>query len=130
VNVLATTSVVDAVAKEKGDPEWRLVLEVEKGEWALPRAVWLLEEKLNSYASFALDGRMRELYPHSHPELTRIVVVSADPLPEKAVWLLDKVELALRPTKMKLSWGTGAVGGPPPPTSAGGTGGGTGGAQA
>ena len=125
--MLATPSVVDAVAKEKGDPEWRLVLEVEKGEWALPRAVWLLEEKLNSYASFALDGRMRELYPHSHPELTRIVVVSTDPLPEKAVWLLDKVALALRPHKMKLSWGTGAVGGPPPgaPES-----GGTGGAQA
>lgn len=112
--MLATPAVVDAVAKEKGDPEWRLVLEVEKGEWALPRAVWLLEEKLNSYASFALDGRMRELYPHSHPELTRIVVVSAEPLPEKAVWLLDKVALALRPHKMKLSWGTGAVGGPPP----------------
>ena len=125
--MLATPSVVDAVAKEKGDPEWRLVLEVEKGEWALPRAVWLLEEKLNSYASFALDGRMRELYPHSHPELTRIVVVSAEALPEKAVWLLDKVELALRPHKMKLSWGTGAVGGPLPGAAESG---GTGGAQA
>ena len=122
--MLATPSVVDAVAKDKGDPEWRLVLEVEKGEWALPRAVFLLEEKLNSYASFALDGRMVELYPHSHPELTRIVVVSDDPLPEKAVWLLDKVELALRPHKMKLSWGTGMTGGPPPAASdAGGTGG-------
>lgn len=125
--MLATPSVVDAVAKDKGDPEWRLVLEVEKGEWALPRAVWLLEEKLNSYASFALDGRMRELYPHSHPSLTRIVVVSADPLPEQAVWLLDKVELALRPHQMKLSWGPGAVGVPVPVTPAGG---GTGGAQA
>jgi hypothetical protein len=124
VNVLATTSVVDAVAKEKGDPEWRLVLEVEKGEWALPRAVWLLEEKLNSYASFALDGRMRELYPHSHPELVRIAVVSVDALPEKAVWLLEKVALALRPHKMKLSWSTGSVGGPPAAT------GGTGSAQA
>ena len=111
--MLATPTVVDVVAKEKGDPEWRLILEVEKGEWALPRAVWLLEEKLNSYASFALDGRMIQLYPHSHPELTRIVVVSADPLPEKAVWLLDKVALALRPHKMKISWSTGEVGGPP-----------------
>ena len=108
--MLATTSVVDVVAKEKGDPEWRLLLEVEQGEWALPRAVWLLEEKLNSYASFTLDGRMRELYPHSHPELVHIVIVSAEALPEKAVWLLEKVRLALRPHKMKLSWdGDGAA---------------------
>ena len=114
--MLATPSVVDAVAKEKGDPEWRLVLEVEQGEWALPRAVWLLEEKLNSYASFALDGRMRDLYPHSHPELVRIVVVSVDPLPEKALWLLDKVALALRPHKMRLSWGTGPLGAPLDPS--------------
>lgn len=108
--MLATSSVVDVVAKEKGDPEWRLVLEVDPGEWALARAVLLLEEKLNSYASFALDGRMRELYPNSHPALVRIVVVSADPLPEKAVWLLEKVRLALRPHQIKLSWdGDGAA---------------------
>ena len=114
--MLATPSVVDAVSKDKGDPEWRLLLEVEPGEWALPRAVFLLEEKLNSYASFALDGRMRELYPHSHPELVCIVVVSVDPLPEKALWLLDKVALALRPHKMKLSWGTGPAFAPPGPS--------------
>ena len=108
--MLATSSVVDVVAKEKGDPEWRLILEIEKGEWALARAVFLLEEKLNSYASFALDGRMRELYPHSHPELVRIVIVSAEPLPEKALWLLEKVRLALRAHQIKLSWdGDGAA---------------------
>ena len=108
--MLATTSVVDVVAKEKGDPEWRLLLEVDAGEWALPRAVWLLEEKLNSYASFALDGRMRELYPNSVPERVRIVVVSSEPLPEKARWLLEKVRMALRPHRMQLSWdGDGAA---------------------
>lgn len=117
--MLASSSVVDVVAKEKGDPEWRLVLEVEKGEWALPRAVWLLEEKLNAYASFVLDGMMQKMYPASHPKQTRIVIASADPLPEKAVWLLEKVSLALRPHDLKVSWdaagGLPEGGTPPPP---------------
>jgi hypothetical protein len=107
--MLATATVIDAVAKEKGDPEWRLLLEVEPGEWALPRAGLLLEDKLNAYASFALDGRMQQLYPHSHPERVRIVVVSPDPLPEQAVWLLEKVKIALRPHRMQLSWGEEAA---------------------
>jgi hypothetical protein len=124
--LLATHSVVDAVAKDKGDPEWRLLLEVEKGEWQLPRAVFLLEEKLNSYASFALDGRMQQLYPHSHPGQTRIVVVSADPFPEKAVWLLENVSLALRPHKMKISWSVGPVGAPAGVAAGPGDGGGAG----
>lgn len=118
--MLAQSTVIDAVVKEKGDLEWRLVLEVEKGEWALPRAVHLLEDKLNAYASFVLDGQMTTLYPASHPHLARIVVASVDPLPEKAVWLLDKVSLALRPHSMKISWsaeGGMAPGGVPRPAS-------------
>ena len=123
--MLATPSVVDAVAKDKGDPEWRLVLEVERGEWALPRALFLLEEKLNAYASFALDGQMTTLYPASHPQITRIVVASVDPLPEKAIWLLDKVALALRPHSIKISWnpeGGMPSGGVPKPASMAGDG--------
>ena len=123
--MLAQSTVIDAVVKEKGDLEWRLVVEVEKEEWALPRALHLLEEKLNAYASFALDGQMTTLYPASHPQLTHIVVASVDPLPEKAIWLLDKVSLALRPHSMKLSWnpeGGMAPGGVPKPASMAGDG--------
>lgn len=118
--MLAQAATVDVVMKEKGDLEWRLVLEVDAGEWALPRAVWLLEEKLNAYASFALDGQMKTLYPASAPQHTTIVVASVDPLPEKAVWLLEKVQLALRPHSMKLSWdaaGGMPKGGVPKPAS-------------
>jgi hypothetical protein len=116
--MLATPAVVDAVVKVKGDYEWRLMLEVDRAEWTLPRAVFLLEEKLNSYASFALDGMMQKLYPHSHPQDVHIVVASVDPLPEKAVWLLEKVKIGLRPHSIKLSWdpqGGAPVGGTPPP---------------
>ena len=116
--MLATTAVIDVVLKEKGEREWRLVIEVEEGEWELPRAPQLLEEKLNAYASYVLDGMMQQTYPASHPSHTRIVVASVDPLPEKALWLLDKVKLALRPHQIELSWdaqGGMAHGGVPGP---------------
>ena len=102
--MLATPGVVDLVLKEKGDRSWKLVLEVNAGEWELPRAVHLLEEKLNAYAGYVLDGMMQEMYPASHPSRTRIVVAAVEPFPDKAVWLLDKVKLALRPHQMELEW--------------------------
>ncbi len=102
--MLAQPAVVDVVAKEKGDREWRLVVEVEAGEWALPQAVHLLEEKLNAYASFALDGQMHRLYPQAQAKNVHIVIASVDPLPEPAVRLLEKVRIALRPHDMRLSW--------------------------
>ena len=102
--MLAQSSVVDVVAKEKGTREWRLVIEVEPGEWSLPQAVHLLEEKLNVYASFAIDGQMTRLYPQAQARNVHVVVASADPLPEAAVRLLDKVRIALRPHDIRLTW--------------------------
>ena len=102
--MLAQPSVVDVVAKEKGDREWKLVVEVEPGEWSLPRAVHLLEEKLNAYASFALDGQMTRLYPQALARNVHIVIASVDPLPEAAVRLLEKVRIGMRPHDMRLTW--------------------------
>jgi len=109
---------IDVVLKEKGEPEWRLVLEVHKGEWQRSRALWMLEGKLNAYADFILDGHMRSLYPASSPERTRIVVASVDPLPDQAVALLELVSLALQQHSVKVSWtregGMSPDGTPPP----------------
>ncbi len=120
--MLAQQAVIDAVVKVRGEREWKLMLEVEKGEWTLPRALQLLEDKLNSYASYALDGKMREQYPRAAPQDTQIIVASVDPLPERAVWLLEKVRLALRPNDIKLLWderGGAPEGGTPPPPGMG-----------
>ena len=61
--MLATTAEIDEIRKEAGERELRLYIDIDRGEWLLPRAVWLLQEKLNAYASFVLDGKMRELPP-------------------------------------------------------------------
>jgi hypothetical protein len=94
--MLATTAEVDEIQKNAGEKELRLYLDVERGEWLLPRAVWLLQEKLNAYASFILDGKMRELYPWSNPANVRIIVRSRGQAPQDALKLLDLVRDALK----------------------------------
>ena len=93
--MLATTGEIDEIQKDRGTREFRLYLDVERGEWLLPRAVWLLQEKLNAYASFILDGKLRELYPYAQPADVRIVVRSRGQAPADALKLVELVRAAL-----------------------------------
>jgi uncharacterized protein DUF6572 len=94
--VLATIDQIDEIQKDPGSREFRLYLEVDRGEWLLPRAVWLLQEKLNAYASFILDGKLRELYPYAAPGDVRIVVRSRGQPPADALKLVGLVREALQ----------------------------------
>lgn len=102
--MLATVDSVDEIRKEKGEREFRLYLDVERGDWLLPRAVFLLEEKLNAYASFILDGKLRELYPYANPADVRIVVRSRGQPPRDALALLGLVREALAKDGPKLDF--------------------------
>jgi len=93
--MLATTASIDEIQKQAGEREFRLYLDVDRGEWLLPRAVWLLQEKLNAYASFILDGRMRELYPWARAQDVRIVIRSHGQPPQDALRLVGLVRDAL-----------------------------------
>jgi hypothetical protein len=93
--VLATTAEVDEIRKDAGEREFRLYLDVDRGDWLLPRAVWLLQEKLNAYASFILDGKMREMYPYMTPQDVRIVIRSRGQPPQDALRLVGLVREAL-----------------------------------
>jgi hypothetical protein len=93
--VLATIDEIDVIEKARGERELRLYLDVERGEWLLPRAVWLLQEKLNAYASFVLDGKMRAMYPYVRADDVRIVVRSHGQPPVDALTLVELVRDAL-----------------------------------
>ena len=93
--MLATTAEIDEIRKERGERELRLYLDVDRGEWLLPRAVWLLQEKLNAYASFILDGKMRELYPYARPQDVRVVIRSRGQPPQDVLTLVGLVREAL-----------------------------------
>ena len=93
--MLATSAEIDEIRKDAGEREFRLYLDVDRGEWLLPRAAWLLQEKLNAYASFVLDGKMRELYPYARPQDVRIVIRSRGQPPRDALRLVGLVREAL-----------------------------------
>ncbi len=93
--MLATVDSIDLIEKDRGERELRLVVEVERGEWLLPRAVFLLQEKLNAYASFILDGKMKQMYPWSDARAVRIVVRSRGQAPADALRLVALVREAL-----------------------------------
>ena len=93
--MLATSAEIDAIRKDAGGREFRLYLDVERGDWLLPRAVWLLQEKLNAYASYILDGKMREAYPYARPQDVRIVIRSRGQPPQDALRLVGLVREAL-----------------------------------
>jgi hypothetical protein len=93
--MLATVDSIDLIEKDRGERELRLVVEVERGEWLLPRAVFLLQEKLNAYASFILDGKMKQMYPWSDARAVRIVVRSRGQAPADVLRLVELVREAL-----------------------------------
>jgi hypothetical protein len=93
--MLATVDSIDLIEKDRGERELRLVVEVERGEWLLPRAAFLLQEKLNAYASFILDGKMKQMYPWSDARAVRIVVRSRGQAPADALRLVELVREAL-----------------------------------
>jgi hypothetical protein len=102
--VLATPAEIDEIRKDAGQREFRLFLDVDRGDWLLPRAVWLLQEKLNAYASFILDGKMRELYPYANPQDVRIVIRSRGQAPQDALRLVGLVREALEKDGPKLGF--------------------------
>jgi len=57
-----------------------------------------LQEKLNAYASFILDGKMRELYPYARPQDVQIVIRSRGQPPQDALQLVGLVRQALERT--------------------------------
>jgi hypothetical protein len=93
--MLATVDSIDLIEKDRGERELRLVVEVERGEWLLPRAAFLLQEKLNAYASFILDGKMKQMYPWSDARAVRIVVRSRGQAPADVLRLVELVREAL-----------------------------------
>jgi hypothetical protein len=102
--MLATTAEIDEIRKEAGQREFRLYLEIDRGEWLLPRAAWLLQEKLNAYASFVLDGKMRELYPYMQPGDVRIVIRSRGQPSQDVLRLVELVREALLKDGPKLDF--------------------------
>jgi hypothetical protein len=93
--MLAKHNVIDLVASSNDKSKYVLVLVVEAGEWSLDDYLWLLQEKLNAYAAYALDGPLHKQCPDSVGKPVTIVVRPVDPMPDDAHILVAQVAAIL-----------------------------------
>jgi hypothetical protein len=77
------------------DGQRRLIIVVDKGEWDLPNVRWLIQEKLNAYASYALDGQMFRVDPGSVGKPVTIVIRPVDPIPPDIAGFIDQIAAVL-----------------------------------
>ncbi len=90
-NGVENPGVLDALGRDGETGEVVLVM-LEPRRWDGGEAQLLqLQEKLNSYLSFALDGEMVEQLPQLSGVPVRIQLACAEPPPEPVVELLTKV---------------------------------------
>ncbi len=90
-NGIANPAVLDALGQDPTTGEVVLVM-FEPRSWdGGDTQLFQLQEKLNSYLSFALDGEMTEQLPQLAGRPVRISLACAEPPPESVVSLLAKV---------------------------------------
>lgn len=90
-NGVENAGVLDALAEDKVTGEVVLVM-FEPRPWTLgDRQLFQLQEKLNAYMSFALDGELAEQLPQFANRPVRVQLNCAEPPPENVVGFLSKV---------------------------------------
>lgn len=90
-NGVENPAVLDALARDPETGELVLVM-LEPRQWnGGETQLMQLQEKLNAYLSFALDGEMAEQLPQFAGSKVRIQLACAEPPPEPVVELLGKV---------------------------------------
>lgn len=94
--MLHKTDVIDLVTRSQDGRQYDLVLVVDSGEWQEKDALHTLQEKIDSYASYALDGAMVADYPDSVGSNKAILVQTIDVPPDTVVQFLMKVESLLK----------------------------------
>jgi hypothetical protein len=91
--MLVNTDKIELVVRRGNS--YRLLLIIEAGEWQGGDAAWLLQEKLNAAASYALDGQMHRMYPDSIGAPVAIVIRPVDPPPPDIAKFIDQVATIL-----------------------------------
>lgn len=90
-NGVANPAVLDALGEDKVTGEVVLVM-FEPRPWTLgDQQLFQLQEKLNAYMSFALDGELAEQLPQLANRPVRVQLNCAEPPPAPVVEFLSKV---------------------------------------
>ena len=88
---LEHAGVIDFLGFDQGRSEVLLVMSEQRPWLALDLQLFQLQEKLNAYLSFALDGEMHEAYPQFLGKKLRIRLECVEKPPEEAFEFLQHV---------------------------------------
>jgi Family of unknown function (DUF6572) len=99
---IAYPDVIDLVTEEP-DGEWALIV-VEEGDWTGSQdQLKRLQEKLNNYLKFALDGEMARLHPESKGKKVRIQLDLYSPPDPKTMRFIKRLEEAISAEGLRLT---------------------------
>lgn len=94
--MLESPSVIDLVTRDKKTGAYRLILVVEDGEWELPESHELLQEKINAYLSYLLDGEMSKRYPDLDIKTAKIIIQPTLPPAPETLSFIHQIAEAVR----------------------------------
>jgi hypothetical protein len=89
--MLSKTSIIDLVTKDDRAETYELVLVVERYEWSLPTCHALLQEKLNAYLDYILDGQMQRDYPGASVDRVKILIQSEHYPPQTTATFIKRL---------------------------------------
>ena len=89
---LENAAVIDLMTQEAGTGVVMLVMAEHRPWSGEEEQLFQLQEKINAYLSFALDGEMLELYPHLEGKPLRLRLDSLYPLSGEAHHLVQMVQ--------------------------------------
>jgi hypothetical protein len=88
---LLFTHIMDLVAHDPATDEVALVMTEDRPWTGGSRQLFQLQEKINAYLSFALDGEMAEAYPHFQRKPVRLQLDTVFPLSDDAEAMIEIV---------------------------------------
>jgi len=95
---------IDIVAQDTETDQALLVM-VEYRDWSKGNILEDLQEKLDCYLSYVLDGQLKEDYPHLAGKPVHIQLGTKHPPGERELDFLKKVAIRhLQPAGLTLSW--------------------------
>jgi len=89
--MLSKTSVVDLVTKNDHAGTYELVLVVDGPDWLLADCHPLLQDKLNNYLCYIIDGQMQKEYPDASVDRVEILIQSDHTPPQPTATFIARL---------------------------------------
>ncbi len=87
---------VDLVTKNDHAGTYELVLVIEGTDWLLPDSHALLQDKLNTYLCYIIDGQMQKEYPDTSLDKVEVLIQSDHTPPQPVATFIARLIVAAK----------------------------------